>query len=280
MESIAFFYCYAHCKYIFSDSPQLISQNFNSFVSIYCIIKEFNIHPFSNKCALAENSNCITSSKEIMDFYWDRDMNSNKSIKAKMARCGYKIDTRVAKAAKMVNTSFPNCCSWYFHSDSYYRIDYWFINCFLFKNFRINYFFNLDRNFYYFLDNLFNSLYVTSDNSSVDNRINNIVKGYRSRDNIRINKPDFNEISNNCPYNKEWKCLYKCQIESGIYSKSPFLLQSAALLNNIMPVVCKRQYILFNKFKTNLSRNVNTDNIVGQPSRANDDPIIDSSGIG
>ncbi|ORX75858.1 hypothetical protein BCR32DRAFT_296625 [Anaeromyces robustus] len=42
-----------------------------------------------------------------------------------------------------------------------------------------------------------------------------------------------------------------------------------------MPVVCKRQHILFNKFKTNLSRNVNADNTVGQPSRANADPISD-----
>ncbi|ORX64744.1 hypothetical protein BCR32DRAFT_297953 [Anaeromyces robustus] len=51
--------------------------------------------------------------------------------------------------------------------------------------------------------------------------------------------------------------------ESGTYSKSPFL-----------------QHILFNKFKTNLSRNVNADNTVGQPSRANADPISDPSGIG
>ncbi|ORX80424.1 hypothetical protein BCR32DRAFT_293868 [Anaeromyces robustus] len=47
-----------------------------------------------------------------------------------------------------------------------------------------------------------------------------------------------------------------------------------------IPVVCKRQHILFNKFKTNLSRNVNADNTVGQPSRANADPISDPSGIG
>ncbi|ORX63642.1 hypothetical protein BCR32DRAFT_138164 [Anaeromyces robustus] len=51
-------------------------------------------------------------------------------------------------------------------------------------------------------------------------------------------------------------------------------------LNDIMPVVCKRQHILFNKFKTNLSKNINADNIVGQPSRANADPITDPSGIG
>ncbi|ORX76757.1 hypothetical protein BCR32DRAFT_296048 [Anaeromyces robustus] len=65
------------------------------------------------------------------------------------------------------------------------------------------------------------------------------------------------------PYKKEWECLFKCQTESGTYSKSPFLLRSAALLNDII-------YLL----------NVNADNTVGQPSRANVDPITDPSGIG
>ncbi|ORX80240.1 hypothetical protein BCR32DRAFT_280709 [Anaeromyces robustus] len=53
----------------------------------------------------------------------------------------------VAKAAKLVNISCPNGCSCLFHN------------------------------------NLFNSLFVTSDNSSVDNRIYNIVKGYKSSSN-------------------------------------------------------------------------------------------------
>ncbi|ORX82364.1 hypothetical protein BCR32DRAFT_292677 [Anaeromyces robustus] len=90
----------------------------------------------------------------------------------------------------------------------------------------------------------------------------------------------FSDRINNSPYKKEWECLFKCQTESGTYSKSPFLLRSATLLNDIMPVVCKGKHILFNKFKTNLSRNVNADNTVGQSSRANADPISDPSGIG
>ncbi|ORX85590.1 hypothetical protein BCR32DRAFT_290574 [Anaeromyces robustus] len=72
----------------------------------------------------------------------------------------------------------------------------------------------------------------------------------------------------------EWECLFKCQTESGTYSKSPFLLRSAALLNDIMPVVCKRQHILFNKFKTNLSKNVNANNTV--KCRFYYDPIMAS----
>ncbi|ORX78630.1 hypothetical protein BCR32DRAFT_294921 [Anaeromyces robustus] len=251
-----------------------------------------------------------------MKFYWDRDMNSDKSIKAKTykmynfeesksylklnlefpeyskgfrwilrARCGYKIDARVAKAAKMINNSCPNCCSCCFHCESYQRIDHWFINCFLFKNLRMDHFSDLDRNFFCFLDSLFNSLVRTSNNPSVDNRINNIVKGYKSSNNS-ISNIDILEIMvlvielTIVHTKKEWGCLFKCQTESGTYSKSPFLLRSAALLNDIMPVVCKKQPILLNSFKINLSKNVNADNTVGQPNRANADPISDPSGIG
>ncbi|ORX85761.1 hypothetical protein BCR32DRAFT_275972 [Anaeromyces robustus] len=90
----------------------------------------------------------------------------------------------------------------------------------------------------------------------------------------------FSERINNCPYKKERECLFKCQTESGTYLKSPFLLRSAALLNDIMPVIYKKQHILFFKFKTNLSRNVNADNTLGQSSRANAGPITDPNGIG
>ncbi|ORX63963.1 hypothetical protein BCR32DRAFT_298261 [Anaeromyces robustus] len=125
------------------------------------------------------------------------------------ARCGYKIDARVAKAAKMINNSFSFC----FHCDN----------------------------------SLFNSLVRTSNNPSVDNRINNIVKGYKSSNNMRINSISnidilgnkkifnryriyifliggrdygFSDRINNCPYKKEWECLFKCQTESGTYLNS------------------------------------------------------------
>ncbi|ORX80202.1 hypothetical protein BCR32DRAFT_293958 [Anaeromyces robustus] len=65
--------------------------------------------------------------------------------------------------------------------------------------------------------------------------------------------------------------------EPGTYIKCPFLLRSvlllmyelfaikkkllrsAALLNDILLGVCKRHHMLFNKFKTNLSKNDNVD---------------------
>ncbi|ORX87325.1 hypothetical protein BCR32DRAFT_289439 [Anaeromyces robustus] len=98
---------------------------------------------------------------------------------------------------------------------------------------------------------------------------------YKNKDLETIENYFINFLANETKQENE-----ECQTESGTYSKSSFLLRSAALLNDIMPVVCKRQHILFNKFKTNLSRNVNADNTVGQPSRANADPISDPSGIG
>ncbi|ORX88312.1 hypothetical protein BCR32DRAFT_273871 [Anaeromyces robustus] len=102
----------------------------------------------------------------------------------------------------------------------------------------------------------------------VDNRINNIVKGYKSSSNNRINNLSNIDIIGN----------RKLLIVSDVRIKKK--LRSADLFNDIMLVVFKRQHILFNKFKINLSRNVNADNTVGQPSRANADPITDPSGIG
>ncbi|ORX79345.1 hypothetical protein BCR32DRAFT_281515 [Anaeromyces robustus] len=149
------------------------------------------------------------------------------------ARCRYKIDTRVAKAAKMINNSCPNYDSCCFHCDNYQRIEYWFINCLLFKN--------------------------------LHNKINN-VKGYKNSSNNRINSIcNIDILGNRKIVNRyriyiflisereflvkeEWRCLFKCQTESGTYSKSPFLLRSAALLNDII-----------------------------LPSRANADPITDPS---
>ncbi|ORX63307.1 hypothetical protein BCR32DRAFT_287863 [Anaeromyces robustus] len=54
---------------------------------------------------------------------------------------------------------------------------------------------------------------------------------------------------------KKWKGLFKCQTKSDTYSKSSFLLRFAALLNNIMVVVCKRQHIYcsINSKPTNFS---------------------------
>ena len=66
----------------------------------------------------------------------------------------------------------------------------------------------------------------------------------------------------------EWKNLLKCQLESGTYSDTPFLVVTAALLQAVMPIAIGQQWSLFNRFKPNPNtKSVNADNTVGQTSR-------------
>jgi len=61
--------------------------------------------------------------------------------------------------------------------------------------------------------------------------------------------------------------LFKNQIISGDYSKTPFLVRSATLFKDIMPRVSTRQGLLFRRYKRNLTRSVNAENAVRQASR-------------
>jgi len=70
-------------------------------------------------------------------------------------------------------------------------------------------------------------------------------------------------------YKKEWNILFKNQIIFGDYSKTPFLVRSAALFTEIMPRASTRQGLLFRKYKRKLTRSVNAENAVRQVSRAN-----------
>ena len=66
----------------------------------------------------------------------------------------------------------------------------------------------------------------------------------------------------------EWKNLLKCQLESGTYSDTPFLVVTAALLQAVMPIAIGQQWSLFNRFKPNPNtKSVNADNTVRQTSR-------------
>ena len=80
-----------------------------------------------------------------------------------------------------------------------------------------------------------------------------------------LGKYTFN--SGNTPNTREWKDLYNCQLKAGKYSEVPFLLRSAAILNDIMPCAMKRQHILFNKFQTKSPTSVDADISVGQAIR-------------
>jgi len=50
---------------------------------------------------------------------------------------------------------------------------------------------------------------------------------------------------------REWKDLFKCQMKSGAYSDTPFLVVTAALLQSIIPIAIGQQWSLFNRFKSN-----------------------------
>ena len=63
--------------------------------------------------------------------------------------------------------------------------------------------------------------------------------------------------------------MFKNQIISGDYSKTPFLVRSAALYTEIMPQASIRQGLPFRKYKRKLTRSVNAENAVRQASKAN-----------
>ncbi|ORX75837.1 hypothetical protein BCR32DRAFT_284793 [Anaeromyces robustus] len=67
-----------------------------------------------------------------------------------------------------------------------------------------------------------------------------LVIKFDIRSNNNILEYGFSDrIKQTFPFLFVWT-IVKCQIESG-NSKSPFLLRSTALLNDILPIVCKRQ---------------------------------------
>jgi len=78
-----------------------------------------------------------------------------------------------------------------------------------------------------FLNNECVNIYVTW------YRLYNFLLGGRDADIIDLN------------YKKEWDILLKNQIISGDYSKTPFLVRSAALFTEIMPQDSTRQGLLF-----------------------------------
>jgi len=97
-----------------------------------------------------------------------------------------------------------------------------------------------------------NNVYV---DSSVCEKVFNFLLGGRS-------------INNST---REWKDLFKCQMKSGAYSDTPFLVVTAALLQSIIPIAIDQQWSLFNWFKSNhttTTKSVNAEETVRQASRA------------
>ncbi|KAG4089081.1 hypothetical protein H8356DRAFT_1432309 [Neocallimastix lanati (nom. inval.)] len=94
-------------------------------------------------------------------------------------------------------------------------------------------------------------------NTVTSNLVNSSIGENRGNLSNFLNNEDADIINLN--YKKEWNILFKNQIISGDYSKTPFLLRSVAIFTEIMP----RAII------SKLTRSVNAENAVRQASRAN-----------
>jgi len=307
---------------------------FDKWKNSNCIISSLvNNIPKSRKHPWTKESRTLkyklskrgNNSKAIKNFYWNRDMKM-KSIKAKFyddnkfeetteymklcyeypnlaygfnwllrARSGYKIDAKVAKAAKLTDQECPDycpCC----HKE-YQGIDHWLIYCPFFNIFR-----KKVKDQFHFLFNLFSnrnsngSNPYSSNNTSIESSLSNNSSNSSNSDSNNLSNSSENVILNvsvidNNVYNnssvrekvykfllggrfnsnrtREWKDILNCQIKSGNYSDTPFLVITAALLQSIMPIAIGQQWSMFNRFKLNpTTKSVNADNTVRQTSRA------------
>jgi len=77
---------------------------------------------------------------------------------------------------------------------------------------------------------------LSNEYASIYVRLYNFLLGGRNADVIDLN------------YKKERDILFKNQKISGDYSKTPFLVRSAALFTEIMPRVSTRQGLLFRRY--------------------------------
>jgi len=203
------------------------------------------------------------------------------------ARCGYKLDARVAKEAKLITSDCPNycpCCN-----SGTQTIEHWLIKCPTFLRIRHSVSEILKIILYFFVHNSSTGPnYNNSNNSLINNTsiVNNVDNSLANNTAILLSKLltilvvyNNSSVLNNVfifllggrPHNfnsKEWKDLCNCQIKSGNSSDTPFLVVTAALLNYIIPIATGRQRSLFNKYKTNHTKIVNAEITVRQASRA------------
>ncbi|OUM70059.1 hypothetical protein PIROE2DRAFT_2019 [Piromyces sp. E2] len=163
-------------------------------------------------------------------------------------RHGYKLDSSVARAIKIANKNCPKfypCCKKNIGNDNENDLNNSIhleensepniIQITLLVSVQVNY------------SVINNSVY---NNSSMFSKIFNFLSRKRNNNNT-----------------KEWKELYKCQTNVGLFSDIPFLLVTATLLNNIISIAIGRQRPLFDKFKPDNTKSVNADIIVRQISR-------------
>ena len=106
---------------------------------------------------------------------------------------------------------------------------------------------------------------IEDSSNNFSEHVNSPVDSYSSvNDNFSVSN---NHVSNNYS-TREWKNLCKCQTKVGALSDTPFMMVTAALLNNIIPIAIVRQRLLLSRFKSNKSKSVNAEITVRQASRA------------
>ena len=287
---------------------------FNKWKSSKCIISYLvnNIpktrkHTWTKESKILNNKlNKIGDTNAIKDFYWKRDV-KRKSIKAEFydnhsfyetnkyldlcydypelslgfqwlmkARSGYKLDARVAKAAKLVTEVCPNfcpCCK-----TGKQNIEHWMVECPKLTSIRRPVSDKLKSILNFFVRNPSTDPNCNSNSdsngpldSSIAISVNNNVISNNVYNNSSVLSKVFNFLlGGRTHYNnsREWKDLCNCQLKPGNYSDTPFLVVTAALLNYIIPIAFGRQRSLFDRFKTNHTKSVNADITVRQASRA------------
>jgi len=115
-----------------------------------------------------------------------------------LARYGYKFDARVAKAANMFENDCPERCPCCYKENSNPRLEHWFSKCYLFREFRMKYFMDIDI----LHDKLFSiSKYCPISNSNVNTvftDINNVESNSDSDNSNEIyNYNNSNSVVNN-----------------------------------------------------------------------------------
>ncbi|KAG4085787.1 hypothetical protein H8356DRAFT_1374486 [Neocallimastix lanati (nom. inval.)] len=226
------------------------------------------------------------------------------------ARSGYRLDARIAKAAKIIDQMCPNFCPCCKSNKQW--ISHWLINSPFFNHIRskVNDKILFLYNAFYrgnLTNDIVNSNYDYSNsnnnnnnnNNNSNNRNNNNRNSNNSNSNIsfsNISNSIISNVSNSIENNvyvdssvcekvfnfllggrsisnstREWEDLFKCQMKSGTYSDTPFLVVTAALLQSIIPIAIGQQWSLFIRFKSNrttTTKSVIAEETVRQASRA------------
>jgi len=101
------------------------------------------------------------------------------------ARYGYKFVARVAKAAKMIEEDCPERCPCCYRKNSNPRLEHWFSKCYLFREFRMKYFKDIEifYEIFYII-----SKYCPISNSNVDTVITDMNNIKQSSDSDSSNE--------------------------------------------------------------------------------------------